>query len=177
MSIKIDKQYDEPWKVMKAASEGKRVVRKMIEESSDNYRPYDAPKWNWAVYDYAIIDDSQTELTEEWWEGFDWEFFKPYHGLTVWIGDALTFLPRHGVLPKDWDCKLAESPFYYWGGGECPVPGNVEVEVQRRNGYRDIERASKLKWDYLMLRNPEPNLAYQPHHMDIISFRLTGRVL
>jgi hypothetical protein len=61
----------EPWEVMKAASEGKRVAG--IGDDG-KYSPCTGViGWNWygRPDTYAIIDDSQPELTAEWWEGFD----------------------------------------------------------------------------------------------------------
>ena len=166
-----------PWEVMKAHEEGAQVAW---------FNPVTKVWVKWALpitlrsmcdavangYEIGIIDESPPELTAEWWDGFDWEFFSPYHGLTVDIGGDSTFLPRNDILlPPGCSCELIESPFYPWQGGECPVPGHVEVEVETEaviptitggvKRVRHIERADDIDWA----------------EDELVSFRLTGRVL
>ena len=59
--------------------------------------------------------------------------------------------------------KPSESPFYYWPGGEQPVPDNCEVEVVYRIGGKFIGSAGKREWRHI------------PRSGDIIAFRLTGK--
>lgn len=71
------------------------------------------------------------------------------------------------VLKRSGVRELRESPFYYWPGGECPVPGNVEVEVKCWPGDQGPGpgTAKSFTWD----RNPGTN-------RNIVAFRLTGKL-
>lgn len=166
MSIKIDKQYDEPWKVMKAASEGKRVAMKNNDGSyRENMQPRLIPFGQFIVGNVAIIDESQPEIN---WNGFDWEFFNQYGGLAV---DSAGEHKLDGFVHFcSNENKLRESPFYPWFGGKCPVPGSCEVRIrfvyplghEGKIGIKEYTYAAK-DVDWMDSAN--------------VAFRLTGRVL
>ncbi len=155
----------EPWEVMKAASEGKPVALRnkiggaWIEGASPQ------AKWNTDEIDYAIIDESRPEID---WGACDYKFFAQYGGLPVYdiiMVDGKPLPIKLNSIPGDsrW-IALRESPYYPWFGGECPVPGNVEVWVTLRNRVEKLSNASSFNWGDSMV-------------YDIIAFRLTGRVL
>ena len=149
-----------PWEVMQQHDEeGKRVACRVMPRGS--WELAELPSWNWAAATYAIIDDTATVID---WEGFNWEFFNQYGGLPVFGNDSEKAYTYGGHI-KSATWELRESPFYPWLGGECPVPGNVEVEIVLRGGNRKTHSAESLYW----VNNGRPD--------EIIAFRLTGRVL
>jgi len=115
----------------------------------------------------AIIDESQPELTAEWWDGFDWEFFNQWGGISAEneYRQALLSWPPTELSSS---MELRESPPYPWSGGKQPVPDNVEVTLERRAyGYTETTNAGNVPWCHAMGGSDN----------DIISFRITGRVL
>lgn len=54
-----------------------------------------------------------------------------------------------------------------WGGGECPVPAGVPVEVRLRGGWPNIMRgtAEEFRWGHL----PPGSLGYP---FDIVAYRV-----
>ena len=104
------------------------------------------------------------------WDGFDWDFFNRYGGIGVIFPDGPDMLLENIKSPKDVnsaDIMLRESPFYYWAGGEQPVPDKVEVELI----YRDVDKESD-KWPA-----GERQWGLYDSNRDIIAFKLTGIVL
>jgi len=150
----------EPWEVMKHASEGEPVAYFKL-----GWTKITVPHWNWGENSYAIIDTSVPVID---WGKFNWEFFNQYGGLTTGE-ETERFIHRiyEPTTNKDFTYNLVESPFYYWPGGECPVPGNVEVEVEFRAGPSSINTAIKFKWNH----------STYDKLSDIIAFKLTGNIL
>lgn len=180
MTIKVIEGL-EPLEVMKAASEGKRVAR-----LNECYVPARWVEWHGqkptlftmaqAVdngYKIAIIDDSQPELTAEWWRGFDWEFFNQWDGVHIQEPEEVRYQQRHWTIqyaPLDNSgMELTKSPPYPWFGGKQPVPDNVEVEVICRDDTNYVGSAKEFARDWK--RHTIKSA------LDIIAFRLTGRVL
>ena len=92
---------------------------------------------------------------------FDWDFFGQHGGLLMIsdYGQKEKFQEKYRF--KGWN--LRESPFYYWAGGEQPVPDGVMVEavfLLINSGERcaEIHAAKDLDWK----------------GFNLISFRLTG---
>ena len=54
------------------------------------------------------------------------------------------------------------GPWHDWTGGECPVAGEVWVDVKWRDGKRDKRRAFHLEWDQA------------GHSSDIIAYRYSA---
>lgn len=167
MTIKIIEGM-RPWEVMKAADEGNRVAfRGRVMENGRPMPPSEwceantSALWDWKTYNYAIIDDSQPIIE---WDKFDWEFFNQYGGLFVITEKFGGVLAMDANFSNDNATALQESPFYYWPGGECPVPRDVEVETIYNNaagGRTEMKSIAKdIHWD----------------DCDIIAFRLTGNV-
>jgi hypothetical protein len=161
----------EPWEVLKKAGEGATVVYRLNEVQFPHLKisnnawietPENFP-WRIEVYDFAILDTHTPEID---WDKFNWDFFNQWNGLVI-LRDGKTFAALNSPTFNDLHYELCESPFYYWAGGEQPVPDNVEVEVS----YRDmpshrIMTANGVDWSY------GGRLA-----VDVIGFKLTGRVL
>ena len=120
----------EPWEVMRRASEGEKWCARVDScdewlESAD--QSHVCLLETMLSIDVAIIDTTTPEID---WDGFDWAFFGEYGGLRI-NGNRLAF----DSADFQWiTAELRESPFYYWPGGEQPVPDNVEVEVVLRDG-------------------------------------------
>jgi len=134
-----------PWEVMKAFEEdGKRVAARFLYE--DIFLNASEPGWNWGTYEYAIIDEPKID-----WDGFNWVFFDQYGGK-----DSLVAYDREG------NEALLQSPFYPWFGSECPVPGNVEVEVCHNGAEPFTVPAKDVNWVCIKNR--------------FFAFRITGRV-
>lgn len=111
----------------------------------------------------ALIDDTQPENifeSEEW----DWGFFAQYSGLPLLLDNVNIF---SSVPIERSDCTLRESPWYAWLGGECPVPGNVEVEI---DSPVDVY-GSRAYWDKATTKADNVRWSMK------LFFRLTGRVL
>lgn len=160
----------EPWQVMKRASEGESVANRRRHSRIDNgiviWSSCDHPNWDWRTGDYAIIDTTAPQIQ---WEEFDYEFFNQYGGVKTAHVDEPTRKYVTKITPAIGDdLVLRESPLYYWPGGKCPVPGNVEVDVVIRytGDIGDlIAHSSKLDWGHGNVNR------------DIIAFRITGNVL
>lgn len=148
-----------PWEVMKRASEGEPVAL-WLKASKQWAEATRVGVLNWSDK-VAIIDTSTPEID---WDKVNWDFFNQYGGLNILFygnkNDAL--LQRKPELSAIPHTTLSESPFYYWAGGEQPVPDNVEVEVVYRDGQIGIPKS--IAW------------MHQGYQDDIIAFRLTGRV-
>lgn len=111
----------------------------------------------------AIIDEEAMLPPTIEWDKFDWHFFNQYGGLKI-DTDLGTLYTRRAEDCDRWEYfHLDESPFYYWPGGECPVPGNVEVEIV----YRDGDKLTSM---------PVFRWWHKQTDGDIIAFRLTGKV-
>jgi len=159
----------EPWQVLERASEGEPVasltmIGKWVEvfgwtTKSLAGRIADGRK-------IAIIDTTtpKTDFNDPKW---NWDFFNQYGGVPVgWlcsVGYAKTAKITDG-------CSLRESPFYYWPGGEQPVPDNVEVEVIMRN-YNSVADTGTQQAHIFTWQHDSEGMD------DIIAFKLTGRVL
>jgi hypothetical protein len=170
MNIKIDKQYDAPWKVMKAASEGKRVATRYTTRPSrtNEWTEQLSRSFNFVNFEYAIIDESQPAID---WDGFDWEFFEPYGGVCIYNTEGGGYRKKKVlVTAAGLFCELRESPLYPWTGGVCPVPSNAEIEVIYRigrGGSGGPVKAKAIRWSH----------GGGDDSYDIIAFRLTGKVL
>lgn len=93
--------------------------------------------------EYAIATPKQ-----QWYDQVDWEYFAANGGLMVSGGYSSTFRATNKAHVHD-GMALAESPFwYYWPGGECPLPDNVKVEVTRlaENTCRYVGHPLALTW-------------------------------
>ena len=112
----------------------------------------------------AIIDTSTPEID---WNKVKWQFFSLYGGIQLLIdGEPMDDEQEWGLHDN---VTFAESPFYYWVGGEQPVPDNVEVEVIRREGGSEIYAAGQIRtWSNDRLHRQD--------RYDIIAFKLTGGV-
>ncbi len=157
-----------PWEVMKAYEEdGKRVAYRMI--PNEEWHDAPTPVWDWRRKNYAIIDDTAPVID---WDGFNWEFFNQYGGVLIKPDDSGLPSPTsvNHALPVGFDVQLREAPFYPWFGGECPVPGNAEVEVVFMVLTRGIGGVMR---NYITGRADAINWADQ----NLIAFRLTGGVL
>lgn len=120
----------EPDEVMRAHRvEGKRVASLCKENYGGQWVERDNPIWDWRLIEYAIIDDTQPELTAEWWRRFDWEFLNQYEGLNVGIDGKAEMVCNVSFVDYAPD-ELRPSPLYPWQGGKCPVPGECEVVVR-----------------------------------------------
>ena len=179
MSIKVKKDMhpDEVMKAYREQTEDKPV--RIAVKLSRGWALASEPCWQWNVNTYAIIDDSQPELTAEWWDGFDWEFFNQHDG--IWAvnnyshNDILHADDIRLTAPSDLDDRnitLRKSPLYAWEGGKQPVPDNVEVIIEYRlqihnNCSKIFERnrrtaiAANVVWD----------------QDSIISFTITGNII
>ena len=74
---------------------------------------------------------------------------------------AYTCTPTHIAVTNN--LVLAESPYYYWPGGKCPVPDGVETEITSRDGDTAIGTTNtRFRWSHIMGDG------------DIIAFKLTG---
>ena len=161
-----------PWEVMQQhMEEGKRVANFSIlkREWLPLIHP---PQWNWGTQRYAIIDDTQPEID---WDEFDWDFFRQYDGVPALdeiIGGKPSLPLRLHRTTQRHEVQLRESPFYPWFGGECPVPGKVEIEIEY---LYQIHNSSGKTFE----RNRICKKAYDVDWgIDtVIAFRLTGRVL
>ena len=165
MSIKVIKG-QEPWEVMKAASEGGRVAARNDIPPNFDWIEQSTPAWNWKQNMYAIIDESQPIIA---WDEFDWGFFRPYGGVPssdfIVEGGPLLPIKLQAASGHPKGITLRESPLYPWTGGECPVPGGVEVEIILRDSlYKKPLFADNLNWSH---RGADD---------DIIAFRLTGEI-
>jgi hypothetical protein len=166
------------WEVMKAVEEGKPWAASGLEDDVW-IRMHGSMKAMGAClaqgHDIAIIDEPKEPVIE--WDEFDWGFFTQYGGLQMRYSgsrpEGYASTRRDAPIAADarkWE--LRESPLYPWTGGECPVPGNVEVEVVRRidQSFRDemfyIGEASKFPWNHV-----GGSCAW-----DVIAFRITGKV-
>jgi len=158
MSIKIIEDL-EPWEVMRRACEGKPVVYRAVHNGT--WREDKHPAWNWYQFNYAIIDTTEPVID---WSKFNYKFFNEYGCLPVAYKGRSRFV-TNSVIQRDTSFCLRESPFYYWPGGKCPVPSNVEVEVILRNAYKTVISAGNYRW------------THTGKQADIIAFRLTGNFL
>ena len=141
--IKVIKDL-EPWEVLKRADEGEPVAFYLL----DTYAETGIETWsempelmgfNFCKAAYAIIDTTP----EVEWDKFDWDVFNQYGGLMVGSVYGAAIIVR----PTDCEPTIAESPLYYWPGGEQPVPGNVEVEYEMWGGSKIvIGPASAMRW-------------------------------
>jgi len=163
----------EPWEVMKRASEGEAVAEYRaqvigLNESSPEPDVYqeagwykvDTPLWRWNTNKYAIIDTTTPEID---FDEFYWDFFGLYGGVLL-AKDGVQ-IGAETLWSNTDNITILESPFYYWPGGEQPVPDNVEVEVVfllMDSGGRDLEihAAKDVDW----------------RGFNLIAFKLTGRV-
>ena len=115
--------------------------------------------------DIAIIDTATPEIE---WDKFDWDFFNQYGGLMVEIGGGNFSVSSMDDATRNHDSyELRESPFYYWLGGEQPVPDNIKIEIILRGGINKVSTAGGCDWSHGGV-NPSA---------DIIAFKLTGKVL
>jgi hypothetical protein len=148
-----------PWEVMKRASEGEPVAAMFRGSVDGKLKEIGMCRWDWATYLFFIIDTSKPEFD---WDGFNWDFFNQYGGLWVDCGiETIQIDSAPSGTPA-----IGESPFYYWHGGEQPVPDNVEVE----GIYREGDKGPQLKArDYHWQNDGADD--------DIIAFRITGKVL
>lgn len=118
--------------------------------------------------EFGIVDESKPVID---FDGFEWEFFEPYGGVCILVdGCAFRVYGKDHAFIKTEVVTLRESPLYPWVGGECPVPGNVEVTVTNRNGFEFTLPAFQCNFEH---KYDEPS----KHGNDIINFRLTGKVL
>ena len=112
----------------------------------------------------AIIDTTTPEID---WDKIDWAFFGEYGGLRI-NGNRLAF----DSADFQWiTAELRESPFYYWPGGEQPVPGNIEVEIT----YIKVITAIPAYMERTVFMRNAGSINWE--RKDIIAFKLTGRVL
>jgi hypothetical protein len=160
----------EPWEVMKAVSEGGQVV--WLNSVTGEWVPWIGEVTQESVahaigvrYEVAIIDDTKPEID---WGAFDWGFFEQYGGLPVINLNSKQTIVRPPIGISSW--VPDESPFYYWPGGDRPVPGNVEVEVVFRGGGTDRggNTAASSRWSRCWENDNSEH--------DIIAFRITGVV-
>ena len=156
----------EKWEVIKRASEGESWA---YFDGLDWMKPSSQCESNLILLmnrlDAAIIDTSTPEID---WSKFDWDFFNQYGGLCIVTAENIAYKIDEPPLSPLYD--LSESPFYYWPGGECPVPDNVEVEVLLRNGrsHKDTACGWGDSWE-----DGAVNLS-DDYMLDIIAFRITG---
>jgi len=112
-------------------------------------------------YHVAIIDDSHPDIN---WEKFNWDFFDQYGGLpALSASGAPTVISKRSLILHIDSPTLRTTPFFYWPGGEQPVPNNVEVEVIVWIDHKRTmtEVASAIDW------NDE----------ELLAFRLTGNII
>ena len=155
----------EPWEVMKRASDGEPVAysAKIGIHATTWKDAGSVASWNWEDFEFAIIDASR--LINDWTK-FNWGFFNKYGGLLVEYPERNGPVLVDFALPDESKGIPVESPFYYWPGGDQPVPDNVEVETIQRKGKVGLSLASDYNWNH---RNN--------HSGDIIAFRITGDIL
>ena len=110
-------------------------------------------------FEIAIIDTAAPSID---WDKFNWDFFYQYGGLPVVI-DGMEY-----KIDSPTADSLRESPFYYWPGGEQPLPDNVEVETIWRDGAIEMSVARDFEWSHF---RAERGMG------DVIAFRLTGKVI
>lgn len=117
---------------------------------------------------------NRQEAQKLWFEGtkvraVDWEDYEYLwndNGTCRDIYGKTDTYSLFGPLYSDdkWEIYI-EIPdgFARWGGGECPVPEDWEVEVILRNEHIMRREASKLRWDH------------RPEQSDIIAYRVVSR--
>lgn len=166
----------EPWEVMKAASEGKRIAFKWREGPGNIPAIQECsypPAFDWHRCEYFVIVPPNNH-----WDEFDYEFFNQYGGLPV---TYISGGPTEGITDGrnlhwlDDNATLRPSPFYFWGGGACPVPENAEVDVWYRGKDTEITLAGNLQWSHSPFDSPMDS-SLKSALGDIIAFRLTGNV-
>lgn len=157
----------EPWEVMKRASEGEKWVFNGELGWAEGFNQSALAHFISDEVKVAIIDTTTTEID---WDKFDWDFFNQYGGLL--LNDWHKYCRSPLSPPDDEFCSdgVSESPFYYWAGGEQPVPNNVEVEVVHRDSEKLMQNAKAFNWSHQSEVNSFS-------HTDIIAFRLTGKVV
>ena len=163
-----------PWQVMKRASEGEVVTYRRKRPSGIEVAEWvcnNFPQFDWATNEYGIIDTSTPAID---WDKFDWDFFNQYGGLRCTYDDRKRSISLVAAPIDPEDLAIVESPFYYWLGGEQPVPDMVEVEVERVEGvvncqFGNVERVKQV----LIASGVDWNNEDEP----VVGFKLTGRVL
>ena len=157
------------WEVLKRASEGEPFAYRrrygLVAGANEWEKPEGTThtEWNMSEYEFAIIDTTEPELD---WSKFNWGFFEQYGGLLV-VGDNIKYNWTRWLPAHHSKLDLRESPLYPWTGGECPVPGNVEVEIVLRDVLGEssyINSASSLWWKH------------KKDIDDIIAFKITGKI-
>jgi len=154
----------EPWEVMKRASEGEAVAlwlaasKQWVDASLCG-----CLKWDDKV---AIIDTTTPEID---FDEFYWDFFGLYGGVLL-AKDGVQ-IDTETLWSNTDNITILESPFYYWPGGEQPVPDNVEVEFVWFNvgNYHGAATRSITIGSFKDI--DEDQIPY------LIAFKLTGRVL
>lgn len=163
----------EPWEILKRFADGEPVaVRYTYKPSrSGEWENKGGDIWDFAHFEYAIIDTTTPAIE---WDKFDWGFFDQFGGMLIDCGLLRTCDNQEKA--KDNNAGLRESPFYYWPGGEQPVPDNVWVEVVYRGSDDDSGPADSFQWEYAPEGAPMDD-SLESALGDIVGFKLTGRVL
>ena len=169
--IKVIKNL-KPWEVMRRAGEGEPVAAVYLGSTEGALREEDCDvKMDWSAFIYYIIDTTTPEIE---WDKFDWDFFKRsgFSGLPVTYENITDCIGSPPAYPDI--CELRESPFYYWPGGEQPVPDDAGIKVVLRNG--STHEGSASMWAKAWgdgATNPSEISCNKDK--DIISFKLTGK--
>jgi len=126
-------------------------------------------------YEIAIVDDTPPPIN---WKEFDWGFFNQYYGVPVAYSNGNKSYCVEEPSQSDigyFGYVLRKSPIYFWLGGKCPVPDNVEVDVfYRKDGNRITKRAGNIDWTHwACVAQTE---SFRDPNKDIIGFQLTGKV-
>ena len=169
-AIKVIKNL-KPWEVMRREELGEKAAYRLDESQFPSLKIH-GNKWiekpesvpyRDTPYEYAIIDTTTPEIE---WDKFDWYFFNQYGGLPAAGPEQLDFdlagLDDGAIMDKT---GLRESPFYYWPGGQRPVPSNVEVEIVLRDKTQKTVEAGEYYWV----------CGISAPSTEIIAFKLTGK--
>jgi len=130
------------WEVIEKISNGERWVVMALGGNWVEQHYHDIKsvcKFIAAGKEVAIINDGASTI----WCKFNFNFFNQYGGLPTSDGFIRNFHDVH----DDETTFLVESPYYYWTGGESPVPEDVLIEAIDIESFPTRSKAKNFNWE------------------------------